>query len=501
MRYVRTLHALLVVALIACPISVLAQAGFDDDRVMLQGFYWESYRHGDPKFPQFGTRKWYDIVRDNVGVVRDARFDLIWLPPPCFSGEESAGYNPQQYWKLDNSYGDFDKHRGVLEALLHNGVEPVADIVINHRAGDMKWADFKNPDWPTTTICRDDEAFSNPASEVYNAPVSQRGAPEEHLDYDPARSTTYAYPDFRDLDHTNPQVRRDIIRYLLQLKSAGYRGWRYDMAHGYHARWVALYNKRTGPTFSVGEYDWGDQPAQRGWAYYTATTAGDLQTSSDVFDFTTEFTLKDNKGNYGAWYGFGNGLGVMGDTTDGLPWKQRAGTFLENHDTGYRTNDDGTPQPGHQFDSFENGWQVEQAYAYVLTHPGVPCVYWKHYFDWGNDLKEKIKALINARKSAGVTAGSQLYLQDNARQKGVYGARIVGKRGDLYVRIGGSDNEWQPSFSGYQNYRDYAHGNGWTVWVALPSNPPVQQAPLKAALPVPAFKAGPNIDVPDEWLN
>jgi hypothetical protein len=25
---------------------VAAQAGFDDDRVMPQGFYWESYRHG-----------------------------------------------------------------------------------------------------------------------------------------------------------------------------------------------------------------------------------------------------------------------------------------------------------------------------------------------------------------------------------------------------------------------------------------------------------------------
>src|SRR5215210_2890019 len=26
-----------------------AQAGFEDDRVMLQGFYWESYRHGHPE--------------------------------------------------------------------------------------------------------------------------------------------------------------------------------------------------------------------------------------------------------------------------------------------------------------------------------------------------------------------------------------------------------------------------------------------------------------------
>jgi len=39
------------------------------------------------------------------------------------------------------------------------------------------------------------------------------------------------------------------------------------------------------------------------------------------------------------------------------------------------------------------------------------------------------------------------------------------------------------------------------VWVGLPGNPPVQQAPLGAALAVPTFKAGTDIDVPDEWLN
>jgi alpha-amylase len=49
---------------------------------------------------------------------------------------------------------------------------------------------------------------------------------------------------------------------------------------------------------------------------------GDLTTASSVFDFFTQFTLKDNKGNYGAWYGFGNGIGLVGDTTDGHPWKK-----------------------------------------------------------------------------------------------------------------------------------------------------------------------------------
>ncbi len=408
----------LLFLVLALPRLAHAQAGFDDDRVMLQGFYWESYRHGLEKFPQFGTKRWYEIVRDVAGKIRDGRFDLVWLPPPCYAGDFSAGYNPKQYFRLDNSFGSFEQHRAALEALLNSGVEPVADLVLNHRDGDTGWVDFKNPDWGLWAICRSDEAFTNSDSPAFNTPINQRGAEEERpFPYD-ARPTTYAYPSFRDLDHTNRQVRGDILRYLLLLKSAGYRGWRYDMVHGYHARWVGLYNKRSQPTFSVGEYDWDKHPEIRGWAWHSAAIPGDLRTSSAVFDFATQFTLKDNKGKYAAWYGFGNGLGIMGDNTDGQPWKQRAVTFLENHDTGFRTKEDGTSDgDAHKFDSFANNWEVEQAYAYILTHPGVPCVYWKHFFDWGGNLREKIQALINARKVAGVHAGSQLALQNNARAK------------------------------------------------------------------------------------
>jgi alpha-amylase len=389
----------------------------------------------------------------------------------------------------------------MLEALLGQGVEPVADIVINHRDGNTGWVDFKNPDWGLWAICADDEAFSNPNSGVTATPMSQRGKPEEsNAPYggEPGEKD-FAYGDFRDLDHTNAQVRRDILKYLLLLKSAGYRGWRYDMVHGFHARHLALYNKRTNPTFSVGEYDWGKQGEQRGWSWNTATTPGDFRTSSGVFDFTTQFTLKANKANTVAWSGFGNGTGLMGDTTDGQPWKQRAVTFLENHDTGYRTNDDGTPQQDHKFDSFQNNWEVEQGYAFILTHPGVPCVYWKHYFDWGNELKFKVGALVNARKAAGVTSGSPLFPQRNARDRGVYAAMVAGSKGQLYVRIGGSDGDWQPSFSNYADYREYAYGAGWKVWIKLPGNPDIQQAPFPTALPVPVLRTADQIDVPPGW--
>jgi alpha-amylase len=170
---------------------------------------------------------------------------------------------------------------------------------------------------------------------------------------------------------------------------------------------------------------------------------------------------------------------------------------VQNHDLGYRTDEDGTPQKGHEFDVFANNWQVEQAYAHVLTHPGVPTVFWKHYFDWGSDLQNKLRALINARKVAGVHSGSALHLQDNARSQAIYAASVEGRHGSLYVRIGGSDAQWEPRTSNYSDYREYAQGAGWKVWVAIPGNPPLRQAPLKSSLPLPSYVPAPSIDSAD----
>lgn len=68
-----------------------------------------------------------------------------------------------------------------------------------------------------------------------------------------------------------------------------------------------------------------------------------------MFDFSGFFSLKSaiNGGQpaslRGHGHGHGHGIGLVGDHTDGLPWRSRAVTFVENHDTGHRTNEDGTP--------------------------------------------------------------------------------------------------------------------------------------------------------------
>src|SRR5438128_10438842 len=98
MRSISRIRSLtLALALLLASVALAAaQAGFDDDRVMLQGFYWESYRHGHPqKFQGYGDKRWYQIVRENAATIRDGRFDLIWLPPPSFAGQSRAGDDHQ----------------------------------------------------------------------------------------------------------------------------------------------------------------------------------------------------------------------------------------------------------------------------------------------------------------------------------------------------------------------------------------------------------------------
>jgi hypothetical protein len=36
---------------------------------------------------------------------------------------------------------------------------------------------------------------------------------------------------------------------------------------------------------------------------------------------------------------------------------------------------------------------VGAGYAYILTHPGIPCVFWDHYVTWGAELHNTIKTL------------------------------------------------------------------------------------------------------------
>ena len=53
-------------------------------------------------------------------------------------------------------------------------------------------------------------------TDVYGANflTTTRGFSEQEPDYVSHSGTTYQYKDFRDIDHNNPKVKEDILRYL-----------------------------------------------------------------------------------------------------------------------------------------------------------------------------------------------------------------------------------------------------------------------------------------------
>ena len=67
-------------------------------------------------------------------------------------------------------------------------------------------------------------------------------------------------------------------------------------------------------------------------------------------------------------------------------WPSRAVSFIENHDTGSTLNH--WPFPSQH---------LHEGYAYIMTHPGTPCIFWDHF--WQEGLGDSIRALIKVRKT------------------------------------------------------------------------------------------------------
>jgi alpha-amylase len=104
-------------------------------------------------------------------------------------------------------------------------------------------------------------------------------------------------------------------------------------------------------------------------------------------------------------------------------------------------------------DEFGDGDQVLQGYAYLLTHPGIPCIFWPHYFDYGPTIQSKIKALIAIRKAAGLQRASVVNIMaaDDAKYAAIVDAKVA-------VKIG--PGPWDPG-PGWNVATD---GNDYAVW-------------------------------------
>ena len=384
-----------------------AQSG-NSQAVLLQGFHWNSARYSNPN--------WYNTLLNNVSDLKGMGITHVWFPPPSDSGAVE-GYMPRQLNNLNSKYGSSAELTNVVRAFTNNGIKAVADVVVNHRVGTTGWSDLTNPNWTTWAIVNNDEC---------NCGLGNADSGD-------------GFGAARDLDHRNVgEVQNGITTWLNStIKPVGFSGLRFDYVKGFGASYAGQYANAFGAEFCVGEL-WTDlnlndvnphRQAIMNWINGTNNSCG-------AFDFTTKGLLNDALANGSYWRlkdAQGKPQGALGW------WPAMSVTFVDNHDTG----------PSESCGSGQNHWPVPcgavmQGYAYILSHPGIPTVYYPHIYNWG--LKTPIAALMAARKAAGVHSTSAVAIQQATQ--GLYAAIITGSTRQLAMKIG--PNSWSP-------------GAGWTL--------------------------------------
>lgn len=457
---------ILLLIAISLHLSSFAQGWpYDYEGVMMQGFYWDSY----------SETSWKNLEAQADEIA--PYIQIIWVPQSgwCESGY-TMGYMPVYYFNQKSAFGSERELRSMIATYRDKGTGFIADVVLNHRKNigkDGSWVDFPVETWngktyemTPTDICGNDDGGT-----------TANWASKNGLSLSINDDTGDDWSSCRDLDHKNPHVQeiiKDYLKFLLQ--DVGYVGFRYDMVKGFWASFVGDYNMSAKPAFSVGEYFDGATKIKE-WINYSKGYVADYPTSA-AFDFPFRYRMRDAVESHN-WRNLG---------WDEKPlafddyYKQYAVTFIENHDTEYRSEKE--PQTPIWRDTLA-------ANAYLLAMPGTPCIFYRHW----HDCKYQLKQMILARHLAGITntSGSEeKWMDDNFYARAAYG-----KRGTLLCVVGNNPNYYNASSTEFKQilsgkgYRYLLNRGANTVWMDVPDG--TYEGPLKVKFTAVSNRSGAKI--------
>ena len=413
----------------------------DYSGVMLQGFSWDSYNESQWKV----LEKQADEMKDYI--------DLVWLPQSgkCMETTQVMGYMPYYYFNQNSSFGTEAELRSLITKFKANGIGAIADVVVNHRNTDG-WFTFPAETYKgvtyqmlSTDICKNDDGGAT-STQATKEGVSLSQNDDEGTDFGGCR----------DIDHKSKNVQKVIKAYLKYLKDdLGYTGFRYDMVKGFDGSHVADYNDATGVEFSVGEY-WDGNDKIESWINRT-------KKKSAAFDFQFRYNVRDavNGAANGKvttssdWSKLNSNDNLMHDAN----YRRYAVTFVENHDTQYRSKDS-------QNDPLRK--DTIAANAYLLAMPGTPCIFQPHW----NKYKPELKEMIAARKYAGITNMSNY--ANKLSKKTLYVNDVTGTKHKLLVAVGNDaagyagETGYTKILSGY-HYAYFLSNDAETSWTSMPS--------------------------------
>ena len=378
--------------------------------VMLQGFYWDSY----------ADTKWTNL--ESQADELSQYFSLIWVPQSgnCNTSSNVMGYMPVYYFDQNSSFGTQAELKSMIKTFKDKGLGTIADVVVNHRNNlgvKSSWVDYPSETYngvtyqmlPTDIVANDDGGATKTWANTKGISLSSNN--DEGEDWSGCR----------DLDHKSTNVQTIIKAYEnFLINDLGYTGFRYDMVKGFNASHVADYNDAAGVSYSVGEC-WDSNSTIETWI----TKANK---KSAAFDFQFRYNVRDAVNN-NDW----SKLNSTNNLVHDVNYSQYAVTFVENHDTQYRSATE-TLDPIKRDTLATN--------AYLLAMPGTPCVFLPHW----KAYKQDIKAMIDARKAAGIKNTSTYTNMRSSLQ--YYANRVEGDH-NMIVVVGFDLNTYVPT--GYTN--------------------------------------------------
>lgn len=341
----------------------------------------------------------------------------VWMPPAFKgTGSNDVGYGVYDLFDLGEfdqkgtvrtKYGLKEEYLRAIEALSQNGIEAIADVVLNHKAAaDYKerftvvevdpndrnveisepfeieaWMHFAFPgrnktyndfEWHWYHFTGTDYDAKNNRSGIFLIQGDNKGwADDELVDNE---NGNYDYLMYADIDFKHPEVIQNLYDWAHWfIESTGVHGFRLDAVKHidsfFMKNFIRDITEKYGDDFYVfGEFWNSDETANNDYLE-------NIDYRFDLVDVKLHHNLCDASKS-GADYD----LRTIFDQTLAKNHPESAVTFVDNHDT----------QRGQALESTIEEWFKPAAYALILLREaGLPCVFYGDYYGISGEFAQE----------------------------------------------------------------------------------------------------------------
>ena len=281
--------------------------------------------------PHLVSRRGLVGVTERLDDLSDLGVTMLWLPPPTVTPTGDFGYDVVDFRRLRADYGTPEDMRSFVTAAHERGMKVIVDFVCNHSSRRHPWLRAKE---------------SAPRYDFYERTAG--GGLQHYFDWNHLPNLALA----------NPDVTRYMIGSLLYwVEEFDIDGFRLDVAWGPKERAPDFWPKAVSalrarkPVFLLAEASARDP-------YYNRT------------GFDAAYDWSRDLGHW-AWEGmFDESFADAGGLADAVATSLRRAPsgdgvfrFINNNDTGARFLTQHGPE------------MTKIASAFLLTIPGIPCIY------------------------------------------------------------------------------------------------------------------------------